>query len=868
MSLSLFKHKPSPPPAAPDSDSDSEAGEVCWWCGGGVLLPRRTNKTDQACDACKKVNILKLLMHRSDKYSPDKTTKIELDWVDKLASHPNCTLCRVVVHCLRETYHQQLPDTFWKDGKIKGQRVKCFIEGILPSDHNFQGTTALGCLLVVTEPPLETLLNPSEELPDTTQVKWPRAVLLSEGCMERRHIYGGVKRRRLWPDVDLDLLKAWISACERGHRHKPPQKQLPAFVRVIDVQNGCLVRAPPQCRYVTLSYVWGGPQKFALRAATKDELHRPGSLSSNRDDLPWTIRDFLNVVSGLGERYAWVDSLCIIQDDQADVRENVQAMGLIYESAVLTVVAASGTNANSGLAGIRLGTRRAVQGREIIERMAMGVPLPPLDEVIQASTWNSRVWTYQESVLSQRTLYFTDSQVHYKCARGCTACEETWEDAYEASKSSDKGIDAKLHSYEPRMLARTTAQDVHEGGRTNFGWWWHHVEAISSRKTTEAKDRFHALEGILYRLQSLFDDHGFAWGLPTSALDVALLWRPSGACVRNAAIDNSGVQLPSWSWVGWTGKIRYRIWNICECSHSLVSWIDMTKAGPVEERRFDSRTCRAPSQQWLDENGWKRFKSDDTPSFGFYYMRDKPDSIRYVHPMAFEKDQGPERAVDKATGELNFFAESARFSIPRDHIQKIAQTDLELDMDFSGRHLCLFDDDGHVAGVVLADPETLLSLNQDKFECIAIVNTTLTRVEWDQCFIDKEERFRHLVECPIIKEDPSRPPSQPFVWPTMDKNAHWDFYESCWHEKEVVTCPYYDLSDTEERYWVSPFRSIHPTAGPFPFDPRYYSTLRPWPLNEVLLVQRQGDIVYRIGIGYVHCDAWEPLAEEKHIRLR
>ncbi|KAF9762310.1 hypothetical protein IL306_003457 [Fusarium sp. DS 682] len=796
-----------------------------------------------------------------------KRRKVELDWVDKLASHPNCPLCRLVIHCLSETYQHQLPDTFWKDGKINGKRVKCFIEGILPADHNFEGPTAFGSLLVVTEPALSISLQESQGLPDTTHVKLPRSVLLSEGCLEQRYSFGGIKRRRLWPDVDLDLVKAWINKCERGHWQKQPQKQLPTFVRVIDVQNGCLISAPQHCRHVTLSYVWGGPQRFALTAATKDELHRPGSLTSTRDDIPWTIRDFLTVVSGLGERYAWVDSLCIVQDDQDDVRENVQAMGIIYESAILTVAAASGTNANSGLAGVRLGTRRLVQGREVIDRMAIGVPLPPLDEVIEASTWNSRVWTYQESILSQRTLYFTDSQVHYKCTLGCTACEETWEDAYRGKNSSDKELDAKLRSYEPKMLARTTAQDVHKGGRTNFGWWWHHVEAISARKTTMPKDRFHALEGILYRLQSLFDDHEFAWGLPTSALDIALLWRPSGACVRNAAIDNSGVQLPSWSWVGWTGKINYRIWNICECSYSLVSWIDMTKTGPAEQRRFDSRTCRAPSQKWLDENGWKRFKSYEDLSFGFYYTKDEPDSIRYIHPVAFEKGVGPVRAVDKATGELNFFAQSAKFSIPPYHIQKIAHTDLELDMEYSGRHLCLFDEDGHVAGVVLADPEILLSLNQDKFECIAIVNTTLTRVEWDQCFIDEEDRFRHLVECPIIKEDPSQP-TRLSELPTMDKNAHWDFYETCLHEKEVVTCPYYDLSNTEGRYWVSPFRSIHHIAGPFPFDPRYYSTRRPWPLNEVLLVHRQGDIVHRIGIGYVHYDAWQPVAEEKHIRLR
>jgi hypothetical protein len=103
----------------------------------------------------------------------------------------------------------------------------------------------------------------------------------------------------------------------------------------------------------------------------------------------------------------------------------------------------------------------------------------------------------------------------------------------------------------------------------------------------------------------------------------------------------------------------------------------------------------------------------------------------------------------------------------------------------------------------------------------------------------------------------------------VDKDEGWDFFKSCWHPtKTITTCPFYDTEELEELLCVSPFWSIHPMAGPFPFDPRYYSIWRPWPLYEVLLVQRQSDVVSRIGIGYVHYDAWAKVAEEKHIRLR
>jgi hypothetical protein len=76
-------------------------------------------------------------------------------------------------------------------------------------------------------------------------------------------------------------------------------------MRVIDVQENCLTDKPPQdCRYVTLSYVWGGPQQFSLKVAFMDHFFKPISLSADNEELPWTIRDFFTVVARLGLRYA------------------------------------------------------------------------------------------------------------------------------------------------------------------------------------------------------------------------------------------------------------------------------------------------------------------------------------------------------------------------------------------------------------------------------------------------------------------------------------------------------------------------------------------------------------------------------------
>lgn len=103
--------------------------------------------------------------------------------------------------------------------------------------------------------------------------------------------------------------------CLTSHQ---PQPSVISLNRV-DVEQGCLVSALPDCRYyVALSYVWGGVDTLGTTKANKRMHQQPGMLSSNNADLsiPETIRDAMRLVYSLGERYLWVDCLCIVQDDK------------------------------------------------------------------------------------------------------------------------------------------------------------------------------------------------------------------------------------------------------------------------------------------------------------------------------------------------------------------------------------------------------------------------------------------------------------------------------------------------------------------------------------------------------------------------
>ncbi|KAJ4286394.1 hypothetical protein N0V88_008017 [Collariella sp. IMI 366227] len=129
-----------------------------------------------------------------------------------------------------------------------------------------------------------------------------------------------------------------------------PQSNLPS--RVLDVQaageSGVRLYEPAEgekAPYICLSHCWG---------------HRPflrtlsGNLAAHRseiiwDRLPQTFREAITFTRQLGVRYLWIDSLCIVQDDQRDWRCEAARMAGIYEHSMLVISATKSHGAYGGL---------------------------------------------------------------------------------------------------------------------------------------------------------------------------------------------------------------------------------------------------------------------------------------------------------------------------------------------------------------------------------------------------------------------------------------------------------------------------------------------------------------------------------------
>lgn len=115
--------------------------------------------------------------------------------------------------------------------------------------------------------------------------------------------------------LNFDQITGWLKHCEKAHKqcHRIAESSKPTRnFFVIDVKAKAVVSAPEYCRYLALSYVWGeNALQLQLTEDNFEVFTRKDSLQEQY--LTPTIRDAIDLTRKLGERYLWVDALCILQ---------------------------------------------------------------------------------------------------------------------------------------------------------------------------------------------------------------------------------------------------------------------------------------------------------------------------------------------------------------------------------------------------------------------------------------------------------------------------------------------------------------------------------------------------------------------------
>lgn len=349
--------------------------------------------------------------------------------------------------------------------------------------------------------------------------------------------------------VDLGALRDWIDQCKAHHDHtcNHPQwistLEKPTALKVLDVESLQVLHAPADTRYVALSYVWGNTQ-------IPKPIPSPGNPGSRDysevfESLPLTIQDAITLMRRLGERYLWVDSMCINQADSDDSSTQIAQMDRIYGLADFTIVAAAGSDANAGLPGVRQGSRPvqqvsgSVKGIPLISALSASVP-------VDWSSWNQRGWTFQERLFSRRCVIFTGNQVYFQCKR------RNWSEDTSIDEPSKANMNVVQEYRRFESLQSPAAMNFYQSlnyipgpgiagtlSSTNYETL---VTEYSKRIFTYQSDALHAFKGVEKALSMKMPGR-FNFGLPDILLDEALLWQS----VLTTNPDFSPKQFPSFS---------------------------------------------------------------------------------------------------------------------------------------------------------------------------------------------------------------------------------------------------------------------------------------------------------------------------------
>lgn len=333
------------------------------------------NPQTRLCRRCRRMCLIRGGLHNGAQQVPMRFTDNELvrfrpfgTWL-QIALRKNCAICRLVLLSL--SCGTTLLHPFLRAIDPKAQYSQLIPE-TLPSGENVlkieYALRRFGILRMLTNENFRTILRQAYEVDD-------------EVCpFDKLQDISSIFYTKSGQLVSTNLLNRWITNCELQHGASCNQTwQLSntsndRAIILIDVVDICLVeRSMTQVRYIALSYM-RGDTIIPITTLANVELRQ--SKTSLPIELPATIQDAISVVQRIGERFLWVDALCIVQDDLNSKHSDIRRMDAIYSNAVVTIVALSGHSANAGLPGVRPGSRNP----QCIECPPIGIITPDTPE--------------------------------------------------------------------------------------------------------------------------------------------------------------------------------------------------------------------------------------------------------------------------------------------------------------------------------------------------------------------------------------------------------------------------------------------------------------------------------------------------------
>ncbi|RYO90416.1 hypothetical protein DL763_005336 [Monosporascus cannonballus] len=349
--------------------------------------------------------------------------------------------------------------------------------------------------------------------------------------------------------VNWSIAKTWLDTCRESHPDCFTAAATELPTRVIDVGEPGSSRGPRLVetqrrsgRYAALSHCWGGKINPVLTTQTLGTF----LASLPYAELPASFRDAITITKRLGLRYVWIDAICILQDSKSDWEIESKHMEPVYRDATVTISASASTGNTDGIlkrtedtpspepASLRVSADEGAE-QEVLVR----IHDPNEEDLVlldMSGPLASRGWSFQESVLSSRVLYYGKRQLYWRCRQG-----------YQAADGVPPGVRYPDSSHYPvfsTLLSSDyrTFPDSFDVNRLLMDYY-EMVVSFSHRKFTYYSDKLPALSGVTQRIHKVLGGKYLA-GLWSADFNRGLLWFSELRTCEHA----SEYLAPSWSW--------------------------------------------------------------------------------------------------------------------------------------------------------------------------------------------------------------------------------------------------------------------------------------------------------------------------------
>ncbi|KAI3559243.1 hypothetical protein CABS03_07562 [Colletotrichum abscissum] len=400
--------------------------------------------------------------------------------------------------------------------------------------------------------------------------------------------------------------RTWLNTCESTHGSycQPRKGELPKrFIdtrpdqplRLVSTTSEVFQQLSAVVRYATLSYCWGTSTPLRTTKATEEDF----GVSIPENLLPKTFRHAIRLVRSLGISYLWIDSLCIVQDDQAEWELEASRMGDFYAGSLITIAASDAWDSEGGcFPGDDNSMEAVIDGKDSspgdtndpesaarakadptvrmftykgeddysqtsCTRMIRFQCLDPR-EIPRQAQLSTRGWALQERILSPRILHCLKSGVHWQCQY-----------LYETQAT------------QTYQVHHSTASDSTYPITQVSQLWPEWIEDYSKRDFTIASDRLQAFAGITKHYTNLTSKKPIL-GICPDNLARDLAW------IRNGQKKGPGIPgAPSWTWFSCNAPImvddwgfkfqrRFKVSNVLDLVAFGIEWKGIPMTSQIE----------------------------------------------------------------------------------------------------------------------------------------------------------------------------------------------------------------------------------------------------------------------------------------------